>query len=312
MRTAFITELQTAMRKDPSVMLVVGDLGFGVVTELARERPAQFLNAGVAEQNMTGLAAGLAMEGRTVFTYSIGNFPVARCLEQIRNDVCYHQVNVKVVCVGGGFAYGSLGASHHATEDLAFMRALPGMTVFAPNDPEEAAWATRACLETPGPCYLRLGRAGEARVHQGPVTLTPGSTLTLRDGADVTLFVSGGLLGNVLQAADALAGKGVSCRVVSVPTLKPLDQEDVRRAMAGTAAVFTVEEHSIIGGLGSALAELLAEGDERPALFRRIGTPDRFGSVAGDQEYLRALHGLSADGIAQRVASALEATRRTT
>src|SRR5713226_3860325 len=156
MRNAFILALTDLAAQDPRITLVVGDLGFGVVVDFSKRFPKQFINAGVAEQNMTSLAAGLALSGKIVFTYSIGNFPTLRCLEQIRNDVCYHNANVKIVSVGGGFSYGSLGMSHHATEDLAIMRALPGMVVVAPGDPMEAACATRAVAAYDGPCYLRL------------------------------------------------------------------------------------------------------------------------------------------------------------
>jgi len=166
MRSAFIEELTRLARLDRNIVLVVGDLGFGVVGKFAEELPAQFVNAGVAEQNMTGIAAGMALSGRTVLTYSIANFPVIRCLEQIRNDVCYHDANVKIVAVGGGMAYGSLGMTHHATEDLAIMRAMPNMVVLAPNDPVEATLATRAAIEHRGPVYLRLGKQGEKR--EGP------------------------------------------------------------------------------------------------------------------------------------------------
>src|ERR1700674_786827 len=169
MRTAFFTALLEAAGDDPRINLVTADLGFGVVEPFAKRFPDRFLNVGVAEQNMTGIAAGLAMSGKTVFTYSIANFPTLRCLEQIRNDVCYHRADVKVVTVGGGFSYGALGMTHHATEDLAIMRALPEMTVIAPGDPIETVHATRAIASTPGPVYLRLGRAGEAAIHTGPL-----------------------------------------------------------------------------------------------------------------------------------------------
>src|SRR5712691_3932084 len=155
MRNAFFRALYALAERDERIHLVVGDLGFGVVEPFAERFPERFLNVGVAEQNMTGVEAGLALCGAVVFTYSIGNFPTLRCLEQIRNDICYHEANVKVVSVGGGFSYGSLGMSHHATEDLAIMRALPGMVVVAPGDPIEAACATRAVAAYDGPCYLR-------------------------------------------------------------------------------------------------------------------------------------------------------------
>src|SRR6185437_7546990 len=167
MRDAFFDALVELAEHDDRVHLVVGDLGFGVTKTFAQRFPRRFLNAGVAEQNMTGVAAGLALSGKVVFTYSIANFPVMRCLEQIRNDVCYHTLNVKIVAVGGGMAYGTAGCSHYALEDLAVLQALPNMTVIAPGDPVEVAWATRAIVAQPGPCYLRLGKAGEKRLHEG-------------------------------------------------------------------------------------------------------------------------------------------------
>src|SRR5438034_11308337 len=169
MREAFFGTLEEIAAIDRRVCLVVGDLGFGVVERFARRFPDRFVNVGVAEQNMTAIATGLALNGKVVFTYSIGNFATLRCLEQIRNDVCYHDANVKIVAVGGGFAYGALGATHHATEDLAIMRALPEMTVVAPGDPVETEAATDAIAVHAGPCYLRLGRAGESRVHRASI-----------------------------------------------------------------------------------------------------------------------------------------------
>ncbi len=182
MRTAFIETLFELAKEDKRVTLVVGDLGFGVVTRFMQELPGQFVNAGVAEQNMTGMAAGMAMSGKIVFTYSIANFPVLRPLEQIRNDVCYHNANVKIVSVGGGLGYGSLGPSHHATEDLAIMRVLPNMIVLAPNDPIETRLAVKAVADHKGPCYLRLGRAGEPIVHSGDVPFQLGKAILVRQG----------------------------------------------------------------------------------------------------------------------------------
>jgi transketolase len=306
-RTAFIEELTRLARLDERITLVVGDLGFGVVMKFAEEMPRQFVNAGVAEQHMTGLAAGLAMSGRIAFTYSIANFPVLRCLEQIRNDVCYHKTNVKIVAVGGGMAYGSLGMTHHATEDLAVMRAMPNMVVVAPNDPVEARLATRAVIEHDGPCYLRLGRQGEPPVYATEPAWSLGRALTVREGGDATLVVGGGLLANALAAAAILArDSAIECRVISLHTLKPFDHDAIVTAARETGAIFTVEEHSIIGGVGSAVAESILESDVRPRLFRRIGLPgETFSSTVGDQEYLRRIFGLDDAGIARTVAEML-------
>lgn len=297
MRSAFIEELTRLARIDRNIVLVVGDLGFGVVGKFAEELPAQFVNAGVAEQNMTGLAAGMAMSGRTVLTYSIANFPVIRCLEQIRNDVCYHDANVKIVAVGGGMAYGSLGMTHHATEDLAIMRAMPNMVVLAPNDPVEAKLATRAAIEHRGPVYLRLGKQGEKRVHATDPEFRIGKSIRMREGEDATLIVTGGLLQNAMEAADLLGAKGIQAAVISAPSVKPFDPEPLNTS----TPVFTIEEHSIIGGLGSAVAEIVAESGAK-ITFKRIGLPgEQFSSKVGDQDYLRREFGLDPDGIALTV-----------
>ena len=208
MRTAFIEALTRLAERDRRITLVVGDLGYGVVGEFARRLPGQFINAGVAEQNMTGLATGMAMCGKIVFTYSIANFPTLRCLEQIRNDACYHRADVKVVSVGGGLGYGPLGMSHHATEDLAILRTLPGLTVLSPGDPLETACAVEAIARAPGPCYLRLGRAGEPIVHPAPPAFEVGKALVVRDGPDLTLIATGGMLAIAAGAAEALAREG--------------------------------------------------------------------------------------------------------
>jgi transketolase len=243
----------------------------------------------------------MAMSGKIVFTYSIANFPTLRCLEHIRNDVCYHQANVKVVSVGGGFAYGSMGATHHATEDLGVMRMLPGIAVIAPGDPLEARCATRAVVEHVGPCYLRLGKAGEPEVHKGKIDFKIGKAVLFRDGCDLTLISTGGFLQTAAKVADALARQGIEARVLSMHTLKPLDTESVLAAARETAALFTLEEHSITGGLGSAVAEVLAENNSSRVLFRRIGLPPVFSPHIGTQEYMQRQHGLDPESIVESV-----------
>lgn len=306
MRTAFIESLQRLAERDPRVTLVVGDLGYSVVEHFAAALPRQYLNAGVAEQNMTSVAAGLALCGRIVFTYSIANFPTVRCLEQIRNDICYHKLNVKVTSVGGGLAYGSLGMTHHGTEDLAFMRALPNMTVVAPADPVEAARATEAVANWPGPCYLRLGKTGERTIHGAGLDFAIGRAITVRAGDEATIIATGDTVVLALDAADEVHRRdGVSCRVISMHTVRPLDEEAVRAAARETGAIVTLEEHSIVGGLGSAVAEVLAESDPSAVAFRRLGLPSSFVSVAGTRDYLRSLYGLTVAGVREGVMTTL-------
>ena len=306
MRTAFFNTLCELAEQQENITLVVGDLGFGVVEAFAKRFPTQYLNAGVAEQNMTGIAAGLALSGKVVFTYSIANFPTIRCLEQIRNDVCYHRANVKIVAVGGGFVYGSLGMTHHATEDLAIFRALPEIIVVAPGDPQETELATRAIASYPGPCYLRLGRAGEPRVHTHAVPFQLGKAIMVSDGKDLTLISTGGMLATAVQAAGLLRKHGISARVLSMHTLKPLDHEAILAAARETNAIVTLEEHSVTGGLGSAVAEVLAEQSERHVILKRLGIPSIFSSHVGSQEYLRAMYGLDAQRILREIKPILD------
>jgi transketolase len=306
MRSAFIRAITALAERDERVHLIVGDLGFGVVENFAQRFPDQFLNAGVAEQNMTGVAAGMALSGKIVFTYSIANFPILRCLEQIRNDVCYHRANVKIVAVGGGLAYGSLGSTHHATEDLAIMRALPGMVVVAPGDPVEAEAATQAVASHPGPCYLRLGRAGEACVHQKKIDFQLGKAIQVREGKDFTLISTGGLLETAVQVAESLHRTGLEPRVLSMHTVKPIDSDAILTASRETHAIFTLEEHSLIGGLGGAVAEVLAEAGTEGTIFRKFGLPSAFSSVIGTQEYIRAKYGLSVAALTAAIRSTLK------
>jgi transketolase len=298
MRNAFLDTLFELAQQDERIVFITGDLGYRVVEKLMEQRPLQFLNAGVAEQNLTGLAAGMAVSGKIVFTYSIGNFPTMRCLEQIRNDVCYHEANVKIVCVGGGFAYGPMGMTHHAIEDLAVMRATPGLMVVAPGDPVETRAATRAMVAYTGPCYLRLGKAGEPTVHPGPIDFQLGKAIRFREGSDATLISTGGMLNTASKVAARLANQGVEIRVLSMHTLKPLDETAVLAAARETRAVATLEEHSINGGLGSAVAELLAETADVKVPFKRIGMPPIFSPYIGSQEYMLQKHGLDEESVA--------------
>ena len=297
MRTAFIDQLVLLAELDDKIWLVCSDLGFSVLEAFANRFPMRYLNAGVAEQNMTGIAAGLAMMGKTVFTYSIANFPVMRCLEQIRNDVCYQNLNVKIVAVGGGFAYGSLGYSHHGIEDLAVTSALPNLMVAAPADPIEARAVTELFASTPGPGYLRLGKAGEPVLHAAETKVELGRAIQLACGGDLTIISIGGMLGTVLQASEELRRRGIHPRILSMPFLVPLDTAAIFDAAEQTGAILTVEEHGP-GGLGTAVAETLAMRG-RGIAFRPLRLSKSPIKVAGSQEELRAAQGLSVEGIVQ-------------
>ena len=307
MRTSFIEHLCELAGEDERIWLVCGDLGYSVLEQFSDRFPKRYLNAGVAEQNMTGIAAGLALTGKTVFTYSIANFPVMRCLEQIRNDVCYHNLNVKVVSVGGGLAYGSHGYTHHGVEDLAVMAVMPNMTVIAPGDPVEARAATRLLAKTHGPAYLRLGKAGEPVLHAGPIDLAAGGSVLVQDGADLTILSTGGMLGTAIDAARELGKLGRSVRLISMPILCPLDNDAVLRAARETKGIITVEEHGV-GGLGTLVAEVLALSSAAVP-FRPIRLGRSPVKVAGSQTQLREAQGLSVHGIVEVAQAVFLATR---
>ncbi len=294
MRNAFVDELTRLAERDRDVVLITGDLGFGVFEDFETRFPDQYINAGVAEQNMTMVATGMALEGKKVFTYSIGNFPSLRCLEQIRNDICYHDANVTIIGMGGGFSYGQLGMSHHATEDLSILRALPNMTLVAPSTAGEVRGAMRALYAQAGPAYLRLDKSKfESDADEAPFEL--GRARLVRDGGDLTLVTAGGILEEVCAAADRLAAGGIDCRVLSMHTIKPLDGDALARATRETGGIVTVEENTIVGGLGGAVAEFCLEQADRPGLFRRVGLRDTYSSVVGDQHYLRGYYEMDAD-----------------
>ncbi len=305
MRNTFIAELCRLAEADERIWLLTGDLGFSVLERFAEKFPKRFINAGVAEQNLTGVAAGLALAGKIVFTYSIANFPLLRCLEQIRNDVCYHQANVKIVAVGGGLCYGAQGYTHHGVEDLAALRVLPGMTVVAPGDPVETRLAARALAAAPGPAYLRLGKGGESAVHESEPAFQLGRALRVREGRELTYLTTGGVLPLAAEACAKLAATGRSAGLISLPTVEPLDQEAVLNAARTTGHLVTVEEHGP-GGLAAAVGELLATAgatgpDGRPCRFVPLRLRRIADGAVGSQEELRRAGGL---GLADLLAAA--------
>jgi transketolase len=296
MRTAFIEALVGLADEDERVWLLSADLGYSVLEQFADRFPGRFVNVGVAEQNMTGIAAGLAMSGKIVFTYSIANFPVMRCLEQVRNDVCYHNLPVKIVAVGGGVAYASAGYSHHGVEDIAVMRVLPNMTVVSPGDPVEARLVTRAVASHPGPCYVRLGKAGEPVIHRDVPDFALGRALRVRSGDRGVIFATGTMLHASVAAADLLATRGVPVSVFSMPTVQPLDSDVVLEAAHRYPRIVTVEEHGV-GGLGSAVAEALALRNVQVPLTA-LRLPSQPFVTGGSQDVIRREAGLDVKDIA--------------
>jgi transketolase len=286
MRTAFIKQLTKEAKTNERIFLIVGDLGFNVIEEFAELFPDRFLNAGIAEQNMAGIAAGLAIEGYNVYIYSIGNFPTLRCMEQIRYDIAYHNVNVKIVAVGGGYAYGSLGASHHATEELGMLRTIPNITVCAPGDPVETRALVRWSAKYCGPVYLRLGKAGEPIVHEKEITMIKaGDILQLREGKEVAILTTGAML------AKAVKNTNDTISIYSFPFVKPINGDILLEIAKKYDRLITVEEHQLSCGFGSAITEqindMYANGyiKRYPQIIRK-GIKDTFCSISGTEKFL--------------------------
>ncbi|OGT08828.1 MAG: hypothetical protein A2X78_02955 [Gammaproteobacteria bacterium GWE2_37_16] len=299
MKKIFAQTLFKLAKDNPSIFLITADLGFGVLGDFADFLPKQFLNVGVAEQNMMGIATGLALEGKIVFTYSIANFPTLRCLEQIRNDACYHNANVKIVSIGAGFSYGAAGISHHATEDLAIMRVLP-MTLLAPGSFWEVEQAVLALVKQPGACYLRLDNSYAEDLNKNGDSFLIGKARRVVDGDDLTIVAIGGVLGVAIKAAVKLLEEGIKCRVVSMHTLNPLDKHEIFAAAKNTGGIITVEEHRVQGGLGGVVAEVCLESGVIPHFFYRIGLREDFSSKVGNQDYLRGYYNISERHIIQK------------
>jgi len=307
MRTAFVNTLIEEAAHNERIWLLTGDLGFSVLEPFIERFPRRYINAGVAEQNMMGVAAGLALSGKIVFIYSIANFPTLRCLEQIRNDVCGHKLPVKIVAIGGGFSYGSHGYSHHGIEDIAIMRSLPGMEIMVPADPSEARVLTRLTARSEGPSYLRLGRGREPAIHASDPNMDRGKLIRIRQGQRIAIFAAGPILTDCLKARD-IAGIqcGITPAVFSAPWVKPVDISDIKDAANRYDGILTVEEARSSGGMGGAVAEILAELPLPRARLKKLGAPDSILEKTHDQDESRSLIGISPEGIADALKQLIE------
>jgi transketolase len=305
MRDAFFRALADLGAADERVWALTGDLGVGLFEPFDAAAPGRYLNVGIAEQTLVGVAAGLAYAGKVPFAYSIAPFVTSRAHDQVRVDVACAGANVKLVGVGSGVSYGTLGPTHHAIDDIALTRVLPGMTVLAPGDPAEAERAARAAYAHDGPVYLRLGKNGEPALLPEAAEFRVGRAARLRDGGDVTIACTGTALREATAAADLLAGEGIDATLLHFATVKPFDADALTAAAARTGAVVTVEEHSIVGGFGSAAAEALAEAGVG-ATLRRVGLPDTFAHAVGSRDYLVDRYGLSGPAVADAARGLLE------
>lgn len=296
-RDAYITALEEMAAADSRVCAVANDsLSSAKLKDFREKFPDRFINVGIAEQNMVGVGAGLANGGMVPYVCGAGCFLTARAMEQVKVDLAYSKSNVKLCAMSPGMAYGQLGPTHHSIEDLAWTRVLPNLAVIVPADPIETAAVMRYSLAHHGPMYLRISRMPVPRVHGDDYQFTLGRAVLLREGADVTLVANGVLVSRALDAADALAARGVSARVLNMSTVKPLDREAILHAARTTRGIVTAEEAFASGGLGGAVAEVLAQ--EHPAPMRILGVPDTF-APTGTAEFLLEHFGLSAAGIAR-------------
>ena len=292
--------LYIAAKKDRNIVFLTGDLGFGVIDDFARDLPDQFVNVGVAEQNMAMVAAGLALSGKKVFTYSIANFNTLRCLEQLRNDVCYHGLDVTTISVGGGFSYGQLGASHFATEDIAVMRAMPNMRVVAPSSKADAGSLINQIIETGGPCYLRIDKSSVTEIEYqkecelGKVSIIANGPDSL---SDITIFGYGGILQQAVEAKAELVKRGLKVTIVDVHTISPLDEDGIVEIIEKTKVVVTIEEHNKSGGLNELIAQVVCAKGCVPSAYVSFCVPDVFSKVVGEQAYLLKHFGLDAASI---------------
>ena len=301
MRNAYVDSLYELAKTNNNIMSLNADIGAIVFDKFRKDFPDRFVNCGVAEGNMISVAAGMAACGKIPFTYTITPFITARTYEQIKLEVCLQNTNVKIVGVGAGLVYSTLGPTHHATEDIAIMKTLPNMKIVSPVDPIESREATFTIANTPGPFYFRLGTRGEPQINQDNYKFKLGEGVTLKDGDDVTIFSTGSITYDALQAAEELEKNNISTRVVNIHTIKPIDKKIIQKASQETGTVLSVEEHNIEGGLGETIAGIILEGKNSDVKFRRIGIKDCFCSYYGTHQELKKYYEISKDNIVEQV-----------
>jgi len=306
MRKTSLNKVYEHALKDERIVFIGSDLGAGTLDDFKRDIPERFFMEGVSEAHIVGMATGMAMDGKIVFVNTIATFLTRRCFEQLVNDACLHNVNVRLIGNGGGLVYAPLGPTHLATDDIAILRAIPNMTIVAPSDAEEMKRLIPQTIDWPGPVYIRLAKGGDAIVSRDDLPFEIGRAIEMRTGRDALLVTTGVTLQVALEAAARLEQDGINAGILHMHTVKPLDEEALMARIPNVRAVVSVEEHSIIGGLGSAVAELMAEWDDAAAVkFRRIGVPDAFPQNYGRQDDLMQLFGITPENVASVVSEAL-------
>ncbi|OJI07240.1 MAG: transketolase [Candidatus Vogelbacteria bacterium CG22_combo_CG10-13_8_21_14_all_37_9] len=301
MRNDFVKQILVSMEQDPSIVFLTGDLGYNALELIAKRFPKRFYNIGIAEQNMIGIAAGLALSGHKVITYSIASFITMRCYEQIRNDICYHNLDVKIIGTGGGFNYSHNGVTHHTVEDLAIMSALPKMKVVCPSYSWEAVEATKAIIADSGPAYLRLGKSPGIDYQKTNWKFKLGQGYIIKPGKDLTLFLTGNITDIAFNVAEIIEKKtGLSMAIVSLTSVKPIDRKLIIQRAKISKGIFTLEEHGLIGGLGSAVSSVLSEAGIGTR-FKSFGLKDEFVKLVGTREYLCEAAGIGPIQIANEI-----------
>ncbi|MCI8495278.1 MAG: transketolase [Lachnospiraceae bacterium] len=302
MRSTFVNTLTELARKNDKVICVIGDTGFSVFEKFEKEFNDRFINVGIAEQNFVSVGAGLAAMGMKPYIYNVVSFMTLRGMEEIVLDVCYQENPVVLVGVGGGHAYGPAGPTHHAYFDIAMMRMMPSMTVVCPADPVEMKAVMEASETFDKPLYIRIGRSVDPIIHKNPISFEIGKGICMKEGTDGVLFATGTMLKDAVNVCDLLKDRGIDLALYSMHTIKPIDGSLIRNCMEEYPAIFTLEEHSVTGGLGSAVGDVILEsGNERKVLFRKFGFPDMFAPVTGSREYLNAYYGLDAECVAEQI-----------
>ena len=300
MRDSFITELKNQAENNEKIILITADLGFKIFDDFKQDLPNQFINVGVAEQNMTEVASGLALEGFKVFTYSIGNFSTLRCLEQIRNDICYHELDITVVSSGAGFSYGQLGISHFATEDLAIMSALPNMSVFVPADAWESTLITKYLIKTKGPKYLRIDKSEGGSASKKDIKFEDGFREICK-GQRIIIISIGGILEEAIKTKEILKKENYEISILSVFKMKDLNEKKLISIIRNFDHIITLEEHTLMGGLFSRISEICIDNKFMPKSIIRFGIPDAFPKVVGSQSYLRNYYGIDSKSLTQEI-----------
>ena len=301
MRNAYLNTLHKLAGEDKRVVSLVSDNGLIVYDDFRRDYPDRYFNFGISEGNMVAAAAGMASCGLIPFAYTISAFLAYRSFEFIRDDMCFQNQNVKIVGIGSGTAYSTLGPSHHATEDISVLRVLPNLTLFSPGSAMDVRHIINAAYELEGPVYIRLGTNNESEIYEKDYNFQVGKGVVVREGKDITIIVTGSIVSIVLKAADILKEKGISTRVINIHTLKPFDADIVEKAAEETRKIFTVEEHNINGGLGSIVAEVIADRRLSMDIFKRVGLRDCFAKGYGTPTEVKKMNALDEKSIAQNI-----------